>query len=52
MRYIKKTQFKSLNDLIYTLNHIPCKENKKTVRVSDSVYHLLLISGKIKKGDY
>jgi hypothetical protein len=52
MKYIKKTSFKHLSDLIYTLNHIPCEEKKKTIKVSDLVYHILLSSDKLyKKGD-
>jgi hypothetical protein len=48
MKYIKKTSFKHLSDLIYTINHIPCEEKPKTIKVSDLVYHILLLSGKLK----
>jgi hypothetical protein len=49
MKQIRKSNFKRLSDLIYTLNHIPCKECKKTIKVSDTVYHGLVISGYLKQ---
>ena len=48
MKQIKKSNFKRLEDLIYTLNNIPCKECKKIIKVSDMVYHSLIISGYLK----
>jgi hypothetical protein len=48
MKYIKKTRFKHLSDLIYTINNIPCEEKPKTIKVSDLVYHILLSSEKLK----
>jgi hypothetical protein len=48
MRYIKKSSFKNLNDLIFTINYIPCEEKKKTIKVSELVYHILLTSEKLK----
>lgn len=48
MKYIKKTSFKRLSNLIYVLNHLPCIECKKTLKVSDTVYHGILISELLK----
>jgi hypothetical protein len=48
MKYVKKTSFKRLSDLSYVLNNLPCIEKKKTIKMYDSVYHSLLISGYFK----
>lgn len=47
-KYIKKTSFKSTHDLLFTINHIPCKELKKTIKVLDTIYHMIFISGLLK----
>jgi hypothetical protein len=48
VKYIKKTSFRYLSDLIYTINNIPCEEKAKTIKVSDLVYNILLLSEKLK----
>lgn len=48
MKRINKNNFKKFSDLLYVLNHIPCKECKKVIFVSEIVYHGLSISGLLK----
>ena len=48
MKHIKKSSFKRLSDLMYTINNLPCKECKKIIKVSNTVYHVLIVSDLLK----